>query len=201
MVSCFAPGCKSGYRGKKAHLFKPSACAAGEWVKILTKLRSDKRFDPSVQSHKLCSLHFLESEIVKADKFVIDGKEVLLTRHNWTLVSGAIPTIFPNIPQYLVSTRKEPRRVIKRKPLEPTATSKDKKPKSKPEENVNSKDQIDEPWWNKWDSFKCSWILDCNSLLGMVSCLNVKYIDGSPTVTKSITVSQLQSSRPIFNIR
>lgn len=46
---------------------------------------------------KVCSVHFEEHDIRKANKFIIEGKEVFLPMLNWRLKENALPRIFPGI--------------------------------------------------------------------------------------------------------
>ncbi|CAL8136094.1 unnamed protein product, partial [Orchesella dallaii] len=101
-----------GYGGTKTHLFKPSPKTAEKWKAILQKLRSDKVFNPDAKSHKLCELHFKESDVVK---FIGNGEEVHLQRQHWKLKPEAIPCHFPNIRKYLQPKIVKQRRVVKRK--------------------------------------------------------------------------------------
>lgn len=103
MAPCFAPGCTSGHGNNKksVHTFRPSHGTATEWVKILSKIRADKTFDPKNGNHRLCHLHFEQSLIIKEDIHIINGEKKPITRDKWKLVEGARPTIFPNLPAYM----------------------------------------------------------------------------------------------------
>jgi hypothetical protein len=47
------------------------------------------------KTSRLCEFHFKEEDIVKEDKFIIDGQVKCIPRQNWTLKKDAYPQIFP----------------------------------------------------------------------------------------------------------
>ncbi|XP_069679975.1 uncharacterized protein [Periplaneta americana] len=113
MPCCFVPGCKSSYRSCKEvrrFFFPPKDKAVFQkWCKAIP--RKDRKLH--ARSY-VCDIHFFEDLIVKADKFIIDGKAVELPRKNWRLTPDAIPHIFPNLPQYLTKNEKKRKTPTKR---------------------------------------------------------------------------------------
>lgn len=115
MPSCFAPGCTSGYRNDAAnhHFFTPprKATEFKQWEHMLH--RKDRRL---TQKSKVCERHFEEQDIVKYFKHVVKGQEVLIPRGNWKLVPGALPRLFPGLPEHIskprttTCTRKSPKK-------------------------------------------------------------------------------------------
>lgn len=63
--------------------------------------------------HYVCDLHFEPHFMIKSDDFTINGKAVSIPRDRWALTPNAVPTLFPNLPQYL-SKHVANRRVLKR---------------------------------------------------------------------------------------
>jgi len=51
--------------------------------------------------HRLCDLHFEDRFITKSDDFTIKGQRISFPRTVWRLTDDAVPTVFPNLPQYL----------------------------------------------------------------------------------------------------
>nr|XP_037275566.1 uncharacterized protein LOC119168265 [Rhipicephalus microplus] len=115
MPSCFAPGCTSGYRNDAAnhHFFTPprKATEFKQWEHMLH--HKDRRL---TQKSKVCERHFEEQDIVKYFKHVVKGQEVLIPRGNWKLVPGALPRLFPGLPEHISKpgktkcTRKSPKK-------------------------------------------------------------------------------------------
>lgn len=50
---------------------------------------------------KVCDLHFHDQDIQKCYVHTINGETVKVPRGKWTLVEGAVPKVFPNLPSYL----------------------------------------------------------------------------------------------------
>lgn len=101
MPSCFAPGCKSGYRkdaSAQRHFFGPPRDQSGFKRWELALHRKDKRLNAK---SKVCDIHFEVEDIVKHYRHVVDGKEVLIPRGKWELAPGAIPRLFPTLPAYV----------------------------------------------------------------------------------------------------
>ncbi|KAH8036774.1 hypothetical protein HPB51_005263 [Rhipicephalus microplus] len=75
--------------------------------------RKDRRL---TQKSKVCERHFEEQDIVKYFKHVVKGQEVLIPRGNWKLVPGALPRLFPGLPEHISKpgktkcTRKSPKK-------------------------------------------------------------------------------------------
>lgn len=100
---CFAPGCSSGYvssrrSGQRVSLFsvpkEPERLKA--WQRAVP--RADQVLDAS---SRICELHFDEQYIVRSFTHTINGETVTIPRDRPVLTSDAIPTVFPNLPQYL----------------------------------------------------------------------------------------------------
>ncbi|KAH8026327.1 hypothetical protein HPB51_019566 [Rhipicephalus microplus] len=68
------------------------------------------------QKSKVCERHFEEQDIVKYFKHVVKGQEVLIPRGNWKLMPGALPRLFPGLPEHISKpgktkcTRKSPKK-------------------------------------------------------------------------------------------
>ncbi|KAH9379297.1 hypothetical protein HPB48_004500 [Haemaphysalis longicornis] len=107
MPTCFAPGCTSGYRKntQKRHFFAPPSDPEllRKWKRVIP--RADKELSKTC---KVCDLHFLEEDIAKTYRHIINGKVVEIDRAYWALKEGAVPVNFPNLPSYL--SRKQTRR-------------------------------------------------------------------------------------------
>lgn len=101
MAPCFAPKCKSGYDTKeKTHTFRPHNSVAQEWVTILSKIRSDTKFNPKNDNHRLCYKHFDPSLLITEEFIQIKGEKISLPKQKWKLQDFAIPTLFPGLPSY-----------------------------------------------------------------------------------------------------
>lgn len=124
MPTCWAPGCRSGYRNEikssttKRHFFKaPSDCEQLElWRRLIP------RDGQLLSSHVLCDLHFEEHYIVKKYCCVVNGERLEMDRGKWDLTPNAVPTIFPNCPKYLSAKSRKPRRLLIRSSLPSTVS-------------------------------------------------------------------------------
>jgi len=100
MPGCFVYGCTG--KGTGVHLFRiPKKCSdvnRTKWLTTISKVRSDKRFDPNNKNHCICHKHFDDKYLIKDDVTVVNGTEVRLPRQRWTLADDSIPTIFLSIP-------------------------------------------------------------------------------------------------------
>ncbi|KAH8033008.1 hypothetical protein HPB51_004932 [Rhipicephalus microplus] len=97
MPSCFAPGCKSGYRNDSDHHFFELPRDPDEFKKWEQVLRhKDRRL---TYKSKICERHFEVDDIVKYYKHIINGNEVFLPRGKWALAPGALPRLFPGLPE------------------------------------------------------------------------------------------------------
>jgi hypothetical protein len=106
--TCWAPGCKTGYRSNinsDRHLFSVPADKCLEWSQ---KIPRDGQL---TSKHYICDIHFEEHFITKSFETAVGGQSVAVLRERWRLTSDAVPTIFPNIPSYLS------KRIIKRRTL------------------------------------------------------------------------------------
>jgi len=109
MPYCWAPGCKTGYKGLDntgRHFFQvPSDSErVKQWQKHIP------RVGQLSSKHRICDLHFEQHCIVKTYPPInIDGKTVQLERGKWELTADAVPTIFPCVPKYLSTRVPKPR--------------------------------------------------------------------------------------------
>ena len=104
MPSCFVFGCNSGYKKDvKCHFFRLHRAVTAEtvskWSAILSKVRSDKKFDRSNVNHRVCQNHFEDRYLVKEDVITVGHDRNVIPRIHWTITNDAVPTIFPSIPR------------------------------------------------------------------------------------------------------
>ncbi|KAH8036422.1 hypothetical protein HPB51_000405 [Rhipicephalus microplus] len=107
MPTCCVPGCTSGYRNDTSpsvrHFFSAPSDERlrAAWNRAIP--RADK--DLTTKS-RVCSIHFHDQDIRKTYVRVINGETVEIPRGKWSLVEGALPKVFPNLPSYLQSQRR-----------------------------------------------------------------------------------------------
>ena len=65
----------------------------GEWKKHIPGCEELLKFNKNLP---LCYNHFAESDVIKEDIFVIDGKSVSVPRTKWSLAPNSVPSIFSN---------------------------------------------------------------------------------------------------------
>lgn len=94
-----------------------------EWERNLH--RADKKLD---ESCAVCELHFEPRFVIRDFVHLVDGKEVRIPRDKPLLSEDAVPTILPNLPQYL--TKKAPKLRNKRKRCESDGAAAKKKTRS-----------------------------------------------------------------------
>lgn len=114
MPTCWATGCRSGYRSSSEksnsdtrHFFR----APSDSRRLAVWKRLIPRDGNLTSKHSLCDIHFEDRFIVKKYTHVINGEKVEMDRGRWELTDDAVPTIFPNLPKYF-SSRKRKTRVI-----------------------------------------------------------------------------------------
>ncbi|KAH7952957.1 hypothetical protein HPB49_002981 [Dermacentor silvarum] len=94
MPTCFAPGCTSGYRSntQKRHFFAPPSDP-----QLLSKgKRAIPRVDKELsKTSKICDVHFLEADISKTLKHIINGEVVEIDRAYWALKEAQPVTAAP----------------------------------------------------------------------------------------------------------
>lgn len=219
MGGCFVPGCKRRAKGENHHLFRPPSGVAKEWTIIMNKYRSDKKFDPANQNHRVCSDHFESQFLIVCDKFTIQGKTVELARDNWTLTRDAVPTLFKCLPEHMQpKLTKERRKLVRISPITSC--------KSKDKSNIGEKeilfdsgapDDIDmslpdcidiskafsreivESWWAKKKEAHQEWLYKSSSDRTSIFTLGIQ--DGRPIIEKSIMVgiSQFNTIANVFH--
>ncbi|KAH8037879.1 hypothetical protein HPB51_018367 [Rhipicephalus microplus] len=102
MPTCCVPGWTSGYRNDTSpsvrHFFSAPSDERlrAAWNRAIP--RADK--DLTTKS-RVCSIHFHDQDIRKTYVHVINGETVEIPRGKWSLVEGALPKVFPNLPSYL----------------------------------------------------------------------------------------------------
>lgn len=102
MPTCCVPGCTSGYRNDTSpsvrHFFSAPSDERlrAAWNRAIP--RADK--DLTTKS-RVCSIHFHDQDIRETYVHVINGETVEIPRGKWSLVEGALPKVFPNLPSYL----------------------------------------------------------------------------------------------------
>ncbi|KAH6932517.1 hypothetical protein HPB50_006816 [Hyalomma asiaticum] len=111
MPTCFVPSCTSGYKSnpEKRHFFAPPSDPQllERWARAIP--RADKLL---TKTCKVCDVHFMQHDIVKTYKHVIDGQVVEIDRGYWALQPDAVPCQFPNVPSYLsrmIKRRRSPK--------------------------------------------------------------------------------------------
>ncbi|KAL3256939.1 hypothetical protein MRX96_046558 [Rhipicephalus microplus] len=126
---CFAPGGRTGYSrvqdAPQASLFSVPRDEERrkEWERNLH--RAYKKLD---EFSAACELHFEPRFVMKEFVPHIDGKEVRIPRDKPMLSKNAVPTILPNLPQYLRKKMPKPR--AKRKMCENDHAAAKKKSRS-----------------------------------------------------------------------
>lgn len=114
MPTCCVPGCTSGYRNDTSRSVRHFFAAPSDEKLRLAWNRAIPRADKDLTTKsRVCSLHFHDQDILKMYVHVINGETVEIPRGKWSLVDGALPKIFPNLPSYL-SKPAEKRRKRKR---------------------------------------------------------------------------------------
>lgn len=119
---CVVPGCKSNYdtslkdetgtrlttNYKSIFHFPKNEELRKKWISAIPR----KNWSPT-QHSKVCSMHFLETDIMRYDKWLQPDETIqnLLLAHP-RLDKNAVPSIFPNLPSYLTKpvplSRKNP---------------------------------------------------------------------------------------------
>ncbi|KAG0431737.1 hypothetical protein HPB47_021512 [Ixodes persulcatus] len=100
---CFAPGCTTGYVSARKKGGKASVFAVPDdeerlraWQRAIP--RADK---PLEKTSVVCELHFEPRFVVRHYTHVVNGEVVKIPRGRPCLSEDAIPTLFPNVPEYL----------------------------------------------------------------------------------------------------
>lgn len=93
MPLCYIPYCRSGKPNSvKRHFFGPpkNPVLREEWRKNIP------REVPAIhKSARVCEVHFDQSDLIKGNTYIINGKKVFLPMDIWKLKEGAVPRIFP----------------------------------------------------------------------------------------------------------
>lgn len=107
---CCVPGCKSNYDSTlkngegpvSTFCFPRDNDLLCRWKKAIPRAN----WEPSKGSF-VCSKHFSDSEVIRSENVRKgDGSYEVILLKNPKLVSDAVPHIFPNLPQYLSTTKK-----------------------------------------------------------------------------------------------
>ena len=98
-ITCWPPGCKSGYNRQNGvrHFFS----VPKDDARRLLWSRKIPRQGVLTSKHYLCDIHFDERYIVKTHDVTVNGETTRVPRGKWDLTLDAVPTIFPNLPHYL----------------------------------------------------------------------------------------------------
>jgi len=109
---CFVPGCKTGYASTKPKvqslsLFTPPIARLSQWSAAIP--RADRQLS---RRDRVCELHFAPQHIIRDFVVKVGEDTVALPREKPKLTSDAVPTIFPNLPEYMTRVVKPPRRII-----------------------------------------------------------------------------------------
>ncbi|XP_029347789.1 uncharacterized protein LOC107885227 isoform X1 [Acyrthosiphon pisum] len=112
--NCFVPGCREGYKSKikinkwqgiiKTTMFKApkDLLLLEKWVKAIP--RADRELRPGIDS--VCEKHFDETYLNRYfETKSPDGSINQIKRDRIILKNNAIPSIFPDLPQYLTKKR------------------------------------------------------------------------------------------------
>eukprot|EP00102_Acyrthosiphon_pisum_P011852 XP_008180763.1 PREDICTED: uncharacterized protein LOC103308705 isoform X1 [Acyrthosiphon pisum] len=112
--NCFVPGCREGYKSKikinkwqgiiKTTMFKApkDLLLLEKWVKAIP--RADRELRPGIDS--VCEKHFDETYLNRYFETKLpDGSINQIKRDRIILKNNAIPSIFPDLPQYLTKKR------------------------------------------------------------------------------------------------
>lgn len=89
---CYVPFCKSGRKKNPIKMKMFSAPKDEKLRKTWEKMIPRK--DVLKVTHKVCEVHFEESDIIKGKIFIVNGKEDFFPT-KWKLKEGALPRIFP----------------------------------------------------------------------------------------------------------
>ena len=105
---CSAPGCRSGYDGPKQgisiHTFPSNPEILQKWLRAIPRGGDWKPGNNS----GLCSLHFVDSDYINEKQDSNLQRASRLTPLKLRLLKkDAIPTKFPNVPQYLSADKSE----------------------------------------------------------------------------------------------
>jgi THAP domain/Transposase protein len=111
--TCCVPGCKSNYKstlnagGQPVSTFSipKDDILRGKWLKAIPR----DNWSPS-QYSVVCCLHFPETDIVKEDIFLLPDGTLQKIPTKTRLRPEAVPSIFPNLPQYLSKKVSLPRK-------------------------------------------------------------------------------------------
>jgi len=193
--NCFIPQCREGYKShikknklngvKQKTLFKApkDTFLLEKWAESIP--RSDRKLRPGIDN--VCEKHFDESQIERYfETKMPDGSVHLIERERILLKKNAIPSIFPDLPQYM-TTKKQIR-------------------KTTAERNVyyfnnnilNTIDTISETYNNLKDTLKNmalpnEWFFSCAH-----SSLVLGYLDCNYEVVKKIIISSSDLNLKIF---
>lgn len=106
---CSVAGCKSNYRSQKETV-STFSLPSDEVLKKkwLRKIPTDFS---KLKKPIICIKHFSEDCIIKTEQFIVDGEIKTFQRSVPKLKPNAVPSIFPNLPQYLTKAGPSCRRL------------------------------------------------------------------------------------------
>jgi len=116
VFKCSAYGCRSGYHSQASdktvtfHAFPSDPEIRGRWIRANPR----KDFVPT-QHSRICSLHFQPSDFseIRTDTNKRRLKTVSVKRQRRRLKEDAVPSVFPNAPEYFTKPACTPRRTTK----------------------------------------------------------------------------------------
>ena len=101
---CCVTGCRSNYEKAEGYVLIFKFPCDENLRKLWLKKIPRKNWTPGPQA-VVCEVHFDEKFISKIEEYIDkDGQKKTFPRKRPVLSSNAVPTIFPNLPQYLSSS-------------------------------------------------------------------------------------------------
>lgn len=106
---CSVSGCKSNYKSQNesvsTFVLPKEKSLRAKWIR---QIPTDFK---NVKNPIICIKHFKETDIIRIDKCLVNGEMKEFPRKIPKLKEGAIPSIFPHLPQYLSNTSICPKRL------------------------------------------------------------------------------------------
>ena len=117
--ACCAPEFRSGSKGttEKVSVFcLPSDGVLREkWKRAITR-QGTGDFCFHSKYVRVCEKHFDDSDIIRADEFVVNAEKVSLRRDKLLVKPGAIPRKFEGLPVYLTKLKQKSRTLTRKSP-------------------------------------------------------------------------------------